>query len=414
MEATKEFIQELIEKFGTNEIEINTKFDRELEFFKKSLPHLKDENKLIKITQQRVKMGFKKVGAIETEIVTMIITGVDRKIDMTAKRIKNARNLFNEDPLKAKKGNFIQCGLVLKGNESLDIDEKYVMKGNFKQCFEKVKEMNLINEQYVIEIVKNETGECIPIDALEFWNAGKETEKESPNFGKPLKVNDYTRKIYGIGITEEDEKNKKDPQPFILNVKGKLVDLKPILFDKYYKVRILNNTYEDSEYYKFNGVESITNFSDEIKEEVDMVKISSMINEFFVEPENLTKYHKENNEDWDRFCYINSIIAYVNREPSSTGNRRIIIENPEEEKGIVCWVPESVDIKYVQVGLDAKIMAKTSEMKKDDGSSDISLNVLGIYVEPTYRILPDIDEVSDNELKVNSDNSDEDEIAIEE
>lgn len=255
----------------------------------------------------------------------------------------------------------------------------------------------LAREAYKIDPVKairdgltDESG--IPLDNIKIFS----TERANPRFGKPLPEHSWMRTIYGLATLNEGEKPKK----FTLRLNGETAKIiiplfMPVTF------RAINKSKEGEEVYTLSG-SAFTEFKN--TEIPGFPEPEKIIEDYYsgdiITLGNIEEYHAQTKGQFDRMAVIRADVANVSLEPTSIGNRLIILEDLEdtermenlESRGVLCWVPEHIEIDFGQSS-KVYVFGRTGEMSRrnEDGSysdteKDVCMNATGIYAIPKYKV----------------------------
>jgi hypothetical protein len=367
MDISKEK-RELIKKtYNVEDADINSRIERELETCQKvfgdNWDKMNEKQKELTLSN-RVITSYKTydTGASVKSFV-VVVHGIGRRMDMTAKRIKLAKDVEAKDRAKA-------------------IREGYVDKdGN-------------------------------ALDRKEFFDAGQTMKNES--FGKPLMVGDFQRRLYGLAIPLDDYEAGKDPVPFTMvlkrrtwtNEKGETVDIDPTLAEnmpdkfKKYIVQAYWNLDEENEEFTLSYAvgnpdkpeSPRTKFDnpEELTVEYDDNFLEKFMPEWFVEQSDLGKWHEENVGEsgflpFDTYCFVRGIVGFISPEVSAKGNRVIALEPETMDKAMTVILPDEHCKVDFTVGVPVTVIGTTFESEQD-GEKKINMAALGIYTQTPFRV----------------------------
>ncbi len=278
--------------------------------------------------------------------------------------------------------------MIFGATDKRDIVQK--MKQTAKIAFSKdpsqAIEMGLTNE------------EGIPLDNRETWSTGR----QNPGYNKPLPEHNWIRTVFGIAkLSNEDT----SPQFFRLNMNGAVAECDNIPLFIPIKFRAINKTDIVAEELTFNS-STFTKFNP-IKTDMGSIidLITKFANKYALEINQLDDFHQNNKTDFNRLVLIKGDISTLIMEPTSNGTRRMILESESaiedlDAIGLTCWVPKHINIDFAE-NSKVIVLASTSQGKKyvdgvqTEELGDISLNVFGLYAIPEYKILIDVEEITE-------------------
>lgn len=245
----------------------------------------------------------------------------------------------------------------------------------------------------------NEDGE--PLDTRKTFENGKENNK----FGKPLPKYSWFRTIAGVAAEREGQIG---PIKFQMSINGKMAKNRPLEFVPV-KFKGINKGIKDGVLTLNHSV--LTNF--EAMEGLKLPKVDEIIQKFFTNAivtfDNLEEYHETNKDNRGRFCFIRGEVADLNNEPTSVGNKKLVIfdENQDildpdvETKNCLCWVPEDCDLNF-GIGSKVWVGGRTGRGNKrlEDGSwstekdGPILLNAECVYAIPEHKVYVDVEPIT--------------------
>ena len=227
-----------------------------------------------------------------------------------------------------------------------------------------------------------------PLDTREVFGTGR----QNIGFGKPLPEHSYIRNIVGIALRSNVEEG---PKTFSMTLNGDKAENLIIELFKPVKFRAINKSDEGDASFVLNG-SSITTFevSDKIKMPAPIDVLRKVCGNMFVPLAKIQEYHTSNKDDFNRLGLFEGDVSILGTEPTSTGNRMMVIEDMEASMvdigipGMTCWIPKGVVPDFGE-GSKVIVVGRTAQGKsRDDPNAlgDVMLNVLGIYVIPEFKI----------------------------
>jgi len=350
----EEILKKFTEKLSITEDEVKKDYSELVEDEKKVHPNFSDEDKEKRALQRLVTIYKKQLRSPAVGFEGCII-GIGDCIDTVARMRANAKKQFNENPQIA-----IQNGVTDEDGNPLDMREK--------------------------------------------WS----DDRPNPNFGKPLPEHSYLRNIYGIALkTGKDDK----PKFFSMSLSGKIADNEDMPLFKSLKFRAIDRTSpQDIDHLYTLNSSSFTEFKEDSSVKLPKPKelLETYCKSLFVDIDKLEQYHQSNAENYNRLCIVEGDVSMLVLDPTSTGSRRMVIEDAEnldiESPGITCWLPPRLDIDF---GEQSKVLVigRTAQGKKRDEAGnptdepgDMMLNVYGIYAIPDYKIKPTIKEMTEEDI----------------
>ena len=256
------------------------------------------------------------------------------------------------------------------------------------------------NPQSAIELgITDKDGN--PLDTRQTFSTGRENR----SFGKQLPEHSYIRNIVGVALRSNV---KEAPKMFTMTLNGEKAEHCDIDMFNPVKFRAINKSEENSDMFVLNG-STVTKFdvSDKIEMPNAMDVLKKFCNNMFVPINKLDEYHNANKEDFNRLALIEGDVSMLSNEPTSVGNKMMIIEDMEESmndieaRGITCWVPKNIEFNFGE-GSKVIVVGKTSQGKSRENPNelgDVMVNVLGIYAIPEFKVEPLTDENIDKAIE---------------
>lgn len=228
-------------------------------------------------------------------------------------------------------------------------------------------------------------------------------------YGKPLPDNNYLRNVFGIAIKSKSNTN---PKFFSMVLSGKkamdenVPTFKPVKF-----VAIDRTSSETLDNYHLNASQ-FTNFT--IDENMALPNFEKLVHDYcgITNISSLPTYHALNKDDFNRLVVTMGDVSTLNLNQTAMGNRVMVIEDSDasledlDVKGLTCWLPSRINIDFAE-GSKVIVTGRTAQGKRKDEMGtvteelgDVTLNVLGLYALPTYKIsLPEnVEEITNIDL----------------
>ena len=240
----------------------------------------------------------------------------------------------------------------------------------------------------IAEGITDEEG--IPLDTKREWANGR----QNPNYGKPLPENNFLRNIFGVATKIKSLDNK--PKFFSMTINGEKANNENIPMFTPIKFMAIDKS-QTSEVYSLNSSQ-FTNFM--ICDDLILPPIKTIIKDYcgnvIVDLKNLNQYHDVTKNNFNRIVIVEGDVSNLSLEQTSMNNKVMTIEDINsidlDSKGVTCWIPPRYDIDFAE-GSKVIVVGRTNQGKKKDEHGDvteelgdITLNVMGIYVLPEYKI----------------------------
>jgi hypothetical protein len=228
-------------------------------------------------------------------------------------------------------------------------------------------------------------------------------------YGKPLPDNNYLRNVFGIAIKSKSSTN---PKFFSMVLSGKKAMDENVPTFKPVKFVAIDRTPTDS-IDKFHlNASQFTNFT--IDDTLALPDFEKLIQNYcgITSISVLPTYHALNKDDFNRLVATIGDVSTLNLNQTAMGNRVMVIEDSDanledlDVKGLTCWLPSRINIDFAE-GSKVIVTGRTAQGKKKDETGavteelgDVTLNVLGLYALPAYKIaLPDnVEEITNIDL----------------
>lgn len=239
-------------------------------------------------------------------------------------------------------------------------------------------------------------GDGVPIDPRPTWSTGR----ENPGFGKPLPEHSWKRTIYGIALKTSDEEAK--PKFFTLNLNGDVAKNDDIPMFTSVKFRAIDKS-TDEDTYTMNA-SMYTKFEEA---DLDLPAPSELVSQFcdnlIVDISDLPAYHETNKADYNRMVIIKGDVSTLALEPTSTGNRRLVIESENaledlDAIGTTCWIPPHINIDFAENSKVIVIGSTSQGFRYENGQKteelgDVMINTFGVYAIPEYKVSVEVEEI---------------------
>jgi|13_taG_2_1085334.scaffolds.fasta_scaffold03846_6 hypothetical protein len=220
----------------------------------------------------------------------------------------------------------------------------------------------------------------IPVDDRKAWNSGQ----PNPNYGKPLPATRWQRSLLFVGKINDGEY-----QEYVLRVNGeqaKTFQPRTFAWCEFDCVPNSNNPSNLSARKDGSTVASL-NYLDSSENTLEVIQ--SVLGEKVSALTTLDSYHSENSHKPynQRLVVTDGNVANMNLQAYDNGNRVIFLSDLNADfdyegegfSSTACWVPSHVDIDF-GIGSNVIIAGRTSQREVDGELSNVSINVLGLYV----------------------------------
>lgn len=220
----------------------------------------------------------------------------------------------------------------------------------------------------------------IPVDTRKAWASGQSNQ----SYGKPLPANRWQRTLMFIGTLGEGE-----PQQYQLRVNGEqAVDFHPRTFALCEFDCVPNSNNPSNLSARKDG--STINSLNYLDEEVEILEIvQKLLGEKISALVALDSYHADNSHKpySERIVVTDGNVANMNLQPYDNGNRVIYLSDLNADfdyegegfSSTACWVPSNIEIDF-GIGSNIVVVGRTSQREVDGELSNVSINVLGLYV----------------------------------
>tara|TARA_R110002020_G_scaffold249393_4_gene463329 strand:- start:3692 stop:4918 length:1227 start_codon:yes stop_codon:yes gene_type:complete len=220
----------------------------------------------------------------------------------------------------------------------------------------------------------------IPVDTRKAWGSGQ----ENPSYGKPLPASRWQRTLMFIGTIGDGEISK-----YQLRVNGEQArDFHPRTFALCEFDCVPNSNNPSNLSARKDG--STVNSLSYVDEEMDILNlIQETLGEKISALIALDSYHSDNSHKpySERIVITDGNVANMNLQPYDNGNRVIYLSDLNADfdyegegfSSTACWVPSNIEIDF-GIGSNIIVVGRTSQREVDGVLSNVSINVLGLYV----------------------------------
>jgi hypothetical protein len=250
--------------------------------------------------------------------------------------------------------------------------------------------------------IEVEDGWIIPTDNRPSFGSGDKNK----NYGKPLPLEQWTRRIHFIGEVEG-----MNTQYWTLSLKNEMAQDFNADCYRFCHVTGIWNHERNAMYGVWN--QPVLQYNDELDPNADDFRDVSSVNvqdllgdamkDYITPLVELESYH-QNNASLplaQRMVLTDGTITNMILKPNSTGNRTIFISDLSAEfdydsdgnSSIACWVPPHIDLNF-GIGSNVIIMGRSNQREVDGELTNISLNTFGILVTDQRGEAPVFDDAN--------------------
>lgn len=235
--------------------------------------------------------------------------------------------------------------------------------------------------------------EGTPLDTRQEFASGKSNFR----FGQPLPENNLLRNIFGIAVKSGKAETK--PTFFIMTISGSnanddniptFVPVRFMAIDKSTNPESMLNL-SSSQFTRFV-------VDNNLKLPPYRELLMSCCKNMMVDLKGLEDYHNKTKDNFNRIVITEGDVSSLNLQPTSMGSRIMTIEDINQSledldaKGVTCWMPLRCEIDFAE-GSKVLVVGRTAQGKKKDEQGniteelgDVSINVMGLYALPEYKI----------------------------
>lgn len=346
------YILQITEKLGVKEEDIRSEYDKLLKEEATIHSDLSEEEQT-KRALTRLGLVYKRQLRSPAVGFEGMVLAVGDCIDVVAKKKADAIKIFNQNPEQA-----IEAGLTDK--------------------------------------------EGIPLETKATWPDGR------PNaaFGTPYPEHSYWRQVFGVATKANVEEDT--PKYFIMSINGEkatknVEGFKPVKFRA-----IDKTTSENSDsLYQLNA----SMFTEFEPSSMNLPPIKELIETYMLgfktSLSKMEEYYELHKEDRGRIAVIEGDVSMLVLEPTSTGSRRMILEDDMsaidfDSTGLTCWLPPNINIDFAE-GSKVMVIGRLTQGKKRDAdgnqteeAGDMMMNVYSVYAIPEFKIEVEVEELTED------------------
>ena len=220
----------------------------------------------------------------------------------------------------------------------------------------------------------------IPVDSRKAWANGQPNK----TYGKPLPATRWQRTLMFIGSVGDGEIGK-----YQLRVNGEQArDFHPRTFALCEFDCVPNSNNPSNLSARKDG--STINSLSYLDEEMDILNlVQENLSERISALVALDSYHVDNSHKAysERIVVTDGNVANMNLQAYDNGNRVVYLSDLNADfdyegdgfSSTACWVPSNIDIDF-GIGSNIIVVGRTSQREVDGELSNVSINVLGLYV----------------------------------
>ena len=220
----------------------------------------------------------------------------------------------------------------------------------------------------------------IPVDDRKAWNNGQ----ANPSYGKPLPANRWQRTLHFVGKVTDGEYQK-----YQLRVNGEQAkDFSPRTF-AWCEFDCVPNSNNPTNLSARKDGSTVASLSYLDLEEDTLEVIQTVLSDKISALTSLDSYHSDHSHKQynERLVVTDGSVANMNLQAYDNGNRVIFLSDLNADfdyegegfSSTACWVPSHVDIDF-GIGSNVIVAGRTSQREVDGELSNVSINVLGLYV----------------------------------
>jgi len=219
--------------------------------------------------------------------------------------------------------------------------------------------------------------------------------------GKSIPENDYQCSVFMVADTGEND----EFEIAIMRLRGDNCEIVPPLFEpvsfRAVKGKMDNNGRRqlyDIKVTEFEPVgadsfDALDFFENQLSKLIDVVQLSD-----------LEQWHDANVDNFNRFCISKVNCVRINMTDETVASNVMEVDDisleldMEQSNTITVWVPKRVDVNFPENTMEMLLVSQTSQ----NNEGNISLNCLGLWVHPAFRV--DVDHVIDSDNDVGPQN----------
>jgi len=240
----------------------------------------------------------------------------------------------------------------------------------------------------------------IPIDNRKAFANGQPNKA----YGKPTSVEAWSRRLFFIGKVGDSN----EYQEYTMTVKDNLAkEFSPNTFQWCEFSCIPNSSNPNLLHGRKDGttINSLTyveSTDDVIKiiQEVLADRVSSLVA--------LDVFHSDNSHkpSHERIVITDGNVANMNLQRTANGNQTLFLSDlnadfdyeGEGYSSVACWIPEHLEIDF-GIGSNVIISGRTSQREVDGELTNVSVNVLGLYVVDRHGSVGDDNQTSEDDFE---------------
>lgn len=203
--------------------------------------------------------------------------------------------------------------------------------------------------------------------------------------GKPIPDNDYQCSVYMVADTGEND----DFEVAIMRLRGNNCDIVPPLFepvsfravkgkkDNTGRRQLYDIKVTEFEPVGAEGFDASEFFEGQLSKLIDVVQLSD-----------LEQWHDANVDNFNRMCVSKVNCVRINMTDDTVASNVMEVDDisleldMEKSNTITVWVPKRIDVNFPENTMEMLLVSQTSQ--NDEG--EISLNCLGLWVHPAFRV----------------------------